>query len=117
MYTSIYVHRVPRDRVGEILEILREAARVYEELGVSDCQVFEATDLSPQYGCSSFPASMDLPEGETILVELNGFRDRQHHDLAMERIDQNAMINDLYHRFSQVLDVSRVVRGEFSRVL
>lgn len=117
MYTSIYIHRVPEDRVGEIVEILGEAARVYGELGVLDCQVFEASDLSARYGCSSFPDSMEVGEGETVLVELNIFRDRQHHDSAMEEIDRDARIDELYHRFSRVLDVGRVVRGEFSRVL
>ena len=117
MYTSIYVHRVPRDRKGILLEILREAASVYAELGVSGCQVFEATDLSARYGCSTFPGSMDVGPGETILVELNHFRDREHHDRTMEAVNRDETINALYERFTKVLDVGRVVRGEFSQVL
>lgn len=117
MYTSIYIHRVTRDRVGELLDILMEAARVYDELGVSGCHVFEATDLTARYGCSSFPASMEVGERETVLVELNHFQDKAHHDRVMDVIDRDERIDLLYRRFTEVLDVGRVVRGEFSQVL
>ncbi|MBE3598632.1 MAG: hypothetical protein IMX02_07485 [Limnochordaceae bacterium] len=44
-------------------------------------------------------------------------RDRVHHDEVMARVDGDERIVMLYRQLTQLIDVSRVVRGEFDRTV
>jgi uncharacterized protein YbaA (DUF1428 family) len=41
------------------------------------------------------------------------FRNRGDHDAVLARVDADPRISDLYCQISELLDVSRIVRGEF----
>jgi hypothetical protein len=103
--------------VEEVLAILERAAERYDQLGFSGCEAYKAVDLYPKYGCSPLPTSLDLREGEVVLVELNHFEDAEHHALAMDRVNGGGTINALHEQMVQLVDMDRIVRGEFSRVL
>jgi uncharacterized protein YbaA (DUF1428 family) len=117
MYASIYIHRVPTERVDEVLAILGEAAEIYTQFGALGCRVYRSEDLSPKYGCTAFTNGLDLREGEVMLVELNVFEDKEHHDGTMVRIDRDTQIEALYQRLRETIDIGRTVRGEFSVVM
>jgi hypothetical protein len=40
----------------------------------------------------------------------------QNHDTVMEKIDTDKEIEELYNEITKVIDVRRVVRGEFEKV-
>jgi uncharacterized protein YbaA (DUF1428 family) len=117
MYASIYIHRVPRERVDDVVAILGEAAEIYNQFGALGCRVYRSEDLSPKYGCNAITQGLDLRDGEVMLVELNVFESKEHHDGTMVRVDKDSQVEALYQRLKSIIDVSRTVRGEFSVVM
>jgi len=113
MYTSIYIHRIPRAHREEILAIITEASRLYREIGDVECTFLHPADLAAKYGCASFMDGISLEENEDVIVELNSFRNKSEHDAIMELTDQNERINELYDQLTKLMDVTRIIRGEF----
>lgn len=117
MFTTIYIYRVPRRNVEAFLRVQREAAAIYREFGALDDETLAPVNLEPKYGCSAFPASLDVEDGEEVFISLSRFRDRAHHDEVMGLVDADERIDRLYEEVTMLLDVGRVVRGEFGRVV
>jgi uncharacterized protein YbaA (DUF1428 family) len=117
MFTSIYIYRVPCENVESFLQVQREAAAIYRALGALDDETFAPADLEPKYGCTDFPSALAVGEGEEIFISLSRFRDRAHHDEVMRLVDADERINRLYEEVTMLLEVGRVVRGEFRRIV
>lgn len=117
MFTSIYVYRVPRQNSEAFLQVQREAAAIYQEYGALDDETFAPVNLESKYGCIAFPGALEVGEDEELFVSLSRFRDRSHHDEVMGLVDADGRIELLYEQVTGLLDVGRVVRGEFQRVV
>ena len=117
MYISIYIYRVPRSNVDDFLRVQREAAEIYLRHGALDDATYSAANLEAKYGCASFGDAFDVGEDEVILFGISRFRDRAHHDEVMAEVDSDDKINGLYDKVTTLLDVGRIVRGEFERVV
>ncbi len=51
-----------------------------------------------------------------MFIGISRFADRAHHDRVMEQVDSDPRIAELYAEVMAILDVGRIVRGEFERV-
>jgi uncharacterized protein YbaA (DUF1428 family) len=117
MFTSIYIYRVPKENVDAFLRIQQEAAEIYQRYGALADETFAPVDLEAKYGCVPFFKALDVEEDEVIFIGLSRFRDRAHHDQVMSQVDADERIGDLYGQVTKLLDISRVVRGEFERAI
>ena len=116
MFISIYIYRVPHENVDVFLRVQREAAAIYRRYGAIDDATFAPVNLEAKYGCAGFPGALDIREGEEVLIGLSSFHDRPHHDTVMAQVDRDERISELYEEVVGLMDVGRVVRGEFERV-
>ena len=117
MFISIYIYRVPKENVDAFLRIQQEAAEIYQRYGALDDETFAPIDLKGKYGCVPFFEAFDVEEGEEVFIGISRFRDRAHHDQVMLQVDSDERINHLYSQVSKLLDINRVVRGEFERAV
>ena len=117
MFISIYLYRVPRENVEVFLRVQRDAAEIYRRYGAIDDVTFAPANLEAKYGCDGFTGALDIREGEEVFIGMSSFHDRLHHDTVMEQVDQDERIRELYEEVACLLDVGRVVRGEFERVV
>lgn len=117
MYTAIYIYRVPSENVEAFLKVQREAAAIYLQHGALDDETLAPSHLEAKYGCVAFPDALEAGQGEEVFVSLSRFRDRAHHEEVMGRVDADDRIDDLYEEITGLMDVGRVARGEFSRVV
>jgi uncharacterized protein YbaA (DUF1428 family) len=115
MYTSIYIYRISRSNVEAFLRIQQEAADIYKHYGALDDETFSPVDLTAKYGCLAFTDVLELAEDEVLLIGLSRFKSRAHHDEVMAKVDADERINRLFEEVTGVLDISRLVRGEFER--
>ena len=115
MFTSIYIYRVPRKNVEAFLRVQQEAASIYRRYGALDDETFAPVDLQAKYGCMAFSDAFGVGKDEEVFVGLSRFRDRAHHDQVMAQVDSDDRIGELYDKVMALLDVGRVVRGEFER--
>lgn len=92
-------------------------AAIYKAHGAVEDITYAPADLTPKYGCTGFPEALAPAPDEVILVEITSFRDRAHHDEVMARVDADERVLALYREVSGIIDVARVVRGEFDRAV
>ena len=116
MFISIYIYRVPCENVDVFLRVQRDASELYRRHGAIDDVTFAPVNLEAKYGCAGFAGALELREGEEVLIGLSSFHDRLHHDTVMTQVDRDERISELYEEVASLLDVGRVVRGEFERV-
>ena len=116
MFISIYIYRVPRENVDVFLRVQRDAAGIYRRYGAIDDETFAPVNLEAKYGCAGFTGALDISEGEKVFIGMSSFHDRLHYDTVMAQVDRDERISELYEEVASLLDVGRVVRGEFKRV-
>ena len=116
MFISIYIYRVPRENVDVFLRVQRDAAEIYRRCGAIDDVTFAPVNLEAKYGCAGFTGALDIREEEEVFIGLSSFHDRKHHDTVMAQVDRDERISELYEEIAGLMDVGRVVRGEFERM-
>ena len=57
-----------------------------------------------------------MHENETLMCSVSTFNNKHHHDMVMGNVDSDMRIEELYNEMIKVIDISRVVRGEFEKV-
>jgi len=117
MFTSIYIYRVPRENVDAFLRIQQEAAAIYKRYGALADETYAPVNLEAKYRCVSFSDALDVGEDEVVFIGISRFRDRAQHDQVMSQVDSDGRISDLYNEVTKLLDINRVVRGEFESVV
>lgn len=117
MYTSIFIYPVPNQNVDKFIDIQKEAAALYKEYGALDDETFEPVDLEAKYGCLAFNNIHGIKSDEKLFVSLSRFNDRAHHDHVMAQVDADERINELYDKVTAIVDLSRIRRGEFERIV
>ena len=116
MYTVVYLFRVPKPNVTAFSRVQHEAGEIYKRYGALDDETLAPVGLEAKYGCLAFSSVVELREDEELFIGLSRFRDRTHHDEVMAKVDADAQINNLYAEMLSLIDMSRVVRGEFERI-
>jgi uncharacterized protein YbaA (DUF1428 family) len=116
VYESIYIYRVPLANVEAFTRVQREALAIYCEHGAIDDATFTPVDLAARYGCLGFEEGVGATLDERIFVSVSHFRDRAQHGAVMALVDADPRIERLYDEVTRLLDVARVVGGEFERV-
>ena len=78
-YTDVWVLPVPRARAADYKKMAELGAQVWREHGALAYAELEADDVKSGKW-TSFPQSVDLQEGEYVVVAFVTFRDRAHRD-------------------------------------
>jgi len=117
MYASIYIYRLPKENVDAFLQIQKEAAEIYQRYGALADETFAPVDLKAKYGCVPIFEALDVEADEEIFIGISRFRNRAHHDRVMSQVDSDERIGQLYGQVTKLLDINRVVRGEFEQVV
>ena len=117
MFSVIYIYRVPQKNVDEFLRIQKAAGEIYRDYGSLEEETLALTNLEAKYGCAPFLYAVEVEKDEDIFVSLSRFRDKAHHDHVMAQIDSDTQIDRLYQEITGLIDIRRVLRGEFERVI
>lgn len=116
MYRVIYLYPVPKPNMNKFIQINKKASLIYKQHGAVEDDTFQSTFVDSVYGCVGMRSSVRLDKNEMLMVSISTFHDQDHHNRVMEKVDNDKEIIDLYHEMLTVIDMSRVVRGEFEKV-
>jgi uncharacterized protein YbaA (DUF1428 family) len=116
MLTTVNLIPVARTRIGSLLAAEHAAGAIYREYGGLGGEILMSSNLEPAYGCAAFPTMLALQQDELLLVVLDRFRDRAHYKQVMEQVDADMRIEEIFAGFTALVDLGRVVRGEFEEV-
>ncbi|MGE3708244.1 MAG: DUF1428 family protein [Hyphomicrobiaceae bacterium] len=78
-YADVFVIPVPKQRSSDYKALAELSATVWREAGALSYVEFEADDVKPGQW-TSFPQSVDMKEGEFVVVALIQYTSRQHRD-------------------------------------
>jgi uncharacterized protein YbaA (DUF1428 family) len=113
-YLECYIMPVRSSERALYNSIVAQSAAIYRELGalsVTDCW----GDNTPVGELTSFPRSVDLQPGETVVLSMLTFRDRAHRDEVTQRIENDMRLVDLF--MQTPLDGRRMIMGGFDVAL
>jgi uncharacterized protein YbaA (DUF1428 family) len=116
MYTSLYFYRIPKKNIEEFLSIQKKSAEIYKKNGAIDDWTFGPENLKAKYGCTSFLQEINLDADEELFFSLSLFKSKEDHDRIMLMVDIGPDIEKLYDEFSQLIDITKVIRGEFNQL-
>lgn len=117
MFTALYFYRVPTGKIEQFLAIQRASAEVYRKYGAVDDWTFGPENLEGKYGCSSFLKEISVAPGEVLFFSLSLFKSKEDHDQIMSEVDEDAEIAALFKQVCETIDISKVIRGEFNRLI
>ena len=113
-YISTYIYRVPFNNQKEFKRIQLESSKIYEEYGAISDITYIGISLDNKYGCTGISTTVPTSKDEIIYFSITKFKDKKHHDEVMEKVDKDIKINQLYNEICSLLDVKKIIRGEFS---
>ena len=116
MYNVLYLYPVLKQNKKRFIEINKMASLIYKEYGAIKDDTYQSTFIDAIYGCKGMDSSVELQENETLMCSVSTFNNKHHHDVVMEEVDADHRIEELYNEMLNVIDMSRVVRGEFEKV-
>jgi hypothetical protein len=116
VFTTINLIPIPRGHAERFLRLEQAAEAIYREYGGLGNEILAPVNLEASYGCAAFGAVLDLAADEALYIVLDHFHDRAHYEGVMGQANADARIEALFQEFAQLVDVRRIVRGEFARV-
>ena len=116
MYNVLYLYPVLKQNKERFIEINKMASIIYKEYGAIEDDTYQSTFIDAIYGCKGMDSSVELQENETLMCSVSTFNNKHHHDVVMKEVDADPRIEELYNEMLNVIDMSRVVRGEFEKV-
>jgi PhnB protein len=110
-YSDIFVIPVPRESIADYRKIAQLSATVWREHGALSYVEVQADDVKPGKW-TSFPQSVDLKEGEIVVVALVTYRSRAHRDDVNAAVMQDPRMNGLDPK-TMPFDTRRMFFGGF----
>jgi uncharacterized protein YbaA (DUF1428 family) len=115
-YVDGFVLPVPEEKLDAYLDMAREAGKVWREHGALEFWECVADDV--QVGeVTSFPRSVQLEQGETVVFSWIVFESREHRDRVNADAMQDPRLADMMKPEAMPFDGKRMIYGGFSAVV
>lgn len=111
-YVDGYVVPVPLDRLDDYRRLARKAGRIWMEYGALEVRECVADDVKPGKR-TSFPQSVKLKEGETVVFSWITFRSRRDRDRINDRVMKDSRLADMMDPKAMPFDAKRMFWGGF----
>jgi uncharacterized protein YbaA (DUF1428 family) len=111
-YVDGFVIPVPEDRLDDYLRIAREASEIYREHGALEVRECVADDVS--FGeVTSFPRSVQVEEGETVVFAWILYESREHRDQVNAEVMKDPRFEEMMTPEDMPMDGKRMIFGGF----
>ena len=112
-YVDGFVLPVPDDKLDDYLRTARDAARVWREHGALEVRECVADDVS-MGEVTSFPRSVQVEEGETVVFAWILFESREHRDRVNAEVMNDPRFKEMMSPDAMAFDGKRMIYGGFS---
>ena len=111
-YVDGFVVPVPKDKIDVYLSSARTAADIWREHGALEVRECVADDV--QVGeVTSFPRSVQLEDGETVVFAWIVFESREHRDSVNTKVMDDPRFKELMTPEAMPIDGRRMIFGGF----
>ena len=115
-YVDGFVVPVPNDKLNEYKAIARKAAKIWKEHGALQVWETVADDVKPGKS-TSFPQSVKLKEGETVVFSWIVFKSRRERDAINKKVMADPRLADMMDPKKLPFDGKRFIYGGFKTIV
>ena len=115
-YVDGFVLPVPKRNLGAYRRMARKAGNIWREHGALEYRECVAEDVK-KGEVTSFPQSVELKRGETVVFAWIVFRSRAHRDRVNAKVMKDARLADEMDPKAMPFDSKRMIYGGFDVVV
>lgn len=115
-YIDGFVLPVPKKKIGAYRRLAKIASRVWRDHGALDYMECVADDVKPGK-LTSFPQSVKLKTGETVVFAWIVFKSRAHRDRVNARVMKDPRLAEMGDMKDMPFDVKRMIYGGFKKLV
>ena len=115
-YVDGYVVPVPKKRIETYRRLAQKASRVWREHGALEYRECVADDVKPGKR-TSFPRSVKLKRGETVVFAYVVFKSRAHRDRVNAKVMKDPRLADMMDIKALPFDARRMFWGGFKTLV
>ena len=115
-YVDGFVLPVPRKNVEAYRRMARKAGKVWRDHGALEYIECVADDVQPGK-VTSFPQSVKLKKGETVVFAYIVYKSRAHRDRVMKKVMSDPRLGDMMNAKSMPFDGKRMFWGGFKTIV
>jgi uncharacterized protein YbaA (DUF1428 family) len=115
-YVDGLVVPVPKKNMRAYLRMARKAGKVWREHGALDCKECSADDVKPGK-LTSFPQSVKLKSGETVIFSWIVYNSRTHRDQVNAKVMKDPRLAKMMDPKALPFDGKRMFWGGFGVVV
>lgn len=114
-YVDGFVLAVPKKKVAAYRKIALQAGKIWKEYGALDYVECVAEDVKPGK-LTSFPQSVKLKPGETVVFSWITYKSRKHRDRVLADVMKDPRIAKMPPE-SMPFDMKRMIYGGFETIV
>ncbi len=111
-YVDGFVVPVPKKKMKAYLAMAKKASKVWMDHGAVDYHECVADDVK-MGKWTSFPRSVKLKRGETVVFSWITYKSRGHRDKVMAKVMKDPRLNDMMNPKAMPFDARRMIYGGF----
>lgn len=115
-YVDGFVLPVPEGNLDAYLDMARRAGEVWRELGALEYVECVADDVKPGEH-TSFPQSVKLEPGETVIFSWILYASREERDRINAKVMEDPRMADMMDPSNHPFDGKRMIWGGFTEIL
>jgi len=115
-YVDGFVLPVPKKNLAAYKAMAKKACRVWLDHGALDYRECVAEDVKPGK-ITSFPQSVKLKPGETVVFSWITYKSRKHRDRVMEKVMKDPRLADMMDPKTLPFDGKRMFFGGFDTIV
>jgi len=115
-YVDGFLIPLPKRNLDAYRRMARKAGKVWRDHGALEYRECVAEDVKPGE-LTSFPQSVDLKRGETVVFSWIVFKSRAHRDRVNAKVMDDPRLADLMDAKAMPFDAKRVVYGGFEVII
>jgi uncharacterized protein YbaA (DUF1428 family) len=115
-YVDGYVLPVPKRKVEAFRRIATKACKVWLDHGALDYVETVADDVKPGKW-TSFPQSVKLKKGETVVFAYIVYKSRKHRDRVNAKVMKDKRLNNMMDPKKMPFDAKRMFWGGFKTIV
>jgi len=115
-YVDGFVVPVPKRNLDAYRRLSRKAGKIWIEHGALEFKECVAEDVQPGE-VTSFPQSVQLKRGETVVFSWIVFKSRAHRDRVNAKVLADPRLADAMDPKAQPFDAKRMIYGGFETIV
>jgi uncharacterized protein YbaA (DUF1428 family) len=115
-YVDRFVLPVPKKNIGDYRRIARKAGQIWREHGALDYVECVADDVKPGKW-TSFPQSVKLKKGETVVFAWIVYKSRAHRDRVNDKVFKDPRMAAMGSPDKMPFDTRRMFWGGFKQLV